>query len=57
LTSSTTLLELVDRHRLSVEAATDLVLDAVDRLVESVVDCSQALQGEERRMITRRRTR
>lgn len=35
LTSSTTLLELIDRHGLSVDAATDMVLDTLDRIVES----------------------
>lgn len=35
LTSSSTLLELVDRHELDVEQATDLVLDAVERLVST----------------------
>lgn len=38
LTSSTTLLELVDRHGMSVDEATDAALDALDRLVESVRD-------------------
>lgn len=45
LTSSTTLLELVDRHGLTVEAATDLVLDALDRLVYSAVDRDQRHKG------------
>jgi len=35
LTSSTTLLELIDRHGLTVDAATDMVLDTLDRIVES----------------------
>lgn len=35
MTSSTTLLELVDRHGLTVEEATDVTLDSVERLVES----------------------
>lgn len=35
LTSSSTLLELVDRHELDVDEATDLVLDAVERLVST----------------------
>lgn len=35
LTSSTTLLELVDRHGMSVDEATDAALDALERLVES----------------------
>ena len=35
LTSSGTLLDLVDRHGLNVDAAVDLVMDAVDRLVRS----------------------
>jgi TetR/AcrR family tetracycline transcriptional repressor len=38
LTSSTTLLELIDRHGLSVDAATDMVLDTLDRIVESARD-------------------
>lgn len=37
LTSSSTLLELVDRHELTVDGAADLVLDAVDRLVRSAL--------------------
>lgn len=35
LTSSTTLLELVDRHGMTVDQATDAVLAAVDTLVEA----------------------
>jgi hypothetical protein len=37
LTSSTTLLELVDRHGMTVDEATDVALDAVERLVESAI--------------------
>lgn len=37
LTSSTTLLELVDRHGMSVGEATDVALDAVEGLVERAV--------------------
>ena len=36
LTSSTTLLELIDRHGMSVDEATDAALDALERLVESI---------------------
>lgn len=36
LTSSTTLLELVDRHGMTVDEATDVALDTLERLVESV---------------------
>lgn len=38
LTSSTTLLELVDRHGMTVAAATDLAIDTADRLVRSAAD-------------------
>lgn len=38
LTSSGTLLELVDRHGLSVNTATDLVVEAVDRLVRTAIE-------------------
>lgn len=37
LTSSSTLLELVDRHEMTVDQALDAVLDAFDRLVESAL--------------------
>jgi AcrR family transcriptional regulator len=37
LTSSSTLLELVDRHGHDVDTAVDLVLDAVERLIASAV--------------------
>jgi AcrR family transcriptional regulator len=40
LTSSGSLLELVDRHGLSVEAATDLVVEAVDQLVSAASEDS-----------------
>lgn len=46
LTSSTTLLELVDRHDMTVEQAADMVLDAVERLVRSHTDDQANDAGE-----------